>query len=165
MTEMKMIDTYWSDHCRHTTFLTKLEKVEINWDLANKIYEDYKKSREYVYDGKNRAVFRNKRDIPEKPFQLLHTVRGVVVFFAAFHDSFPGHFLGEVWSDPQQRGLLPLWQQKKHILALELVSQAVDGIRPENTKGIREGQPIILFPTNQCTQSKVDLMVIAFIWI
>ncbi|MBQ3599627.1 MAG: phosphoribosylformylglycinamidine synthase, partial [Lachnospiraceae bacterium] len=52
MTEMKMIDTYWSDHCRHTTFLTKLEKVDINWDLANKIYEDYKKSREYVYDNK-----------------------------------------------------------------------------------------------------------------
>ena len=52
MTEMKMIDTYWSDHCRHTTFLTKLEKVEINWELANKIYEDYKKSREYVYDNK-----------------------------------------------------------------------------------------------------------------
>lgn len=52
MTEMKMIDTYWSDHCRHTTFLSKLDKVEIDWDLANKIYEDYKKSREYVYDGK-----------------------------------------------------------------------------------------------------------------
>ena len=52
ITEMKMIDTYWSDHCRHTTFLSKLEKVDINWDLANKIYEDYKKSREYVYDGK-----------------------------------------------------------------------------------------------------------------
>lgn len=52
ITEMKMIDTYWSDHCRHTTFLSKLEKVEINWDLASRIYEDYKKSREYVYDGK-----------------------------------------------------------------------------------------------------------------
>ena len=52
ITEMKMIDTYWSDHCRHTTFLSKLEKVEIDWDLANEIYEDYKKSREYVYDGK-----------------------------------------------------------------------------------------------------------------
>ncbi len=52
MTEMKMIDTYWSDHCRHTTFLTKLEKVEINWDVAEKIYEEYKKSREYVYDNK-----------------------------------------------------------------------------------------------------------------
>ena len=52
ITEMKMIDTYWSDHCRHTTFLSKLEKVEINWNLANNIYEQYKKSREYVYDGK-----------------------------------------------------------------------------------------------------------------
>ena len=52
MTEMKMIDTYWSDHCRHTTFLSRLENVEINWDLADKIYEEYKKSREYVYDNK-----------------------------------------------------------------------------------------------------------------
>ena len=52
MTEMKMIDTYWSDHCRHTTFLSRLENIEINWDLANKIYENYKKSREYVYDNK-----------------------------------------------------------------------------------------------------------------
>ena len=31
MTEMKMIDTYWSDHCRHTTFLTKLEVLDIKW--------------------------------------------------------------------------------------------------------------------------------------
>ena len=28
ITEMKVIDTYWSDHCRHTTFQTKLEKVQ-----------------------------------------------------------------------------------------------------------------------------------------
>lgn len=52
MTEMKMIDTYWSDHCRHTTFLSKLEKVEINYDLAKSVYDKYLKSREYVYDGK-----------------------------------------------------------------------------------------------------------------
>ena len=52
MTEMKMIDTYWSDHCRHTTFLTKLEKIEIDWDLLSKVYEDYTKSREYVYKGR-----------------------------------------------------------------------------------------------------------------
>jgi phosphoribosylformylglycinamidine synthase len=25
ITELKMLDTYWSDHCRHTTFLTKIE--------------------------------------------------------------------------------------------------------------------------------------------
>ena len=30
VTELKVIDTYWSDHCRHTTFLTRLEKVSIN---------------------------------------------------------------------------------------------------------------------------------------
>lgn len=29
VTELRVIDTYWSDHCRHTTFLTKLEKIEI----------------------------------------------------------------------------------------------------------------------------------------
>lgn len=52
MTEMKMIDTYWSDHCRHTTFLTKLEKIEIKWDLLQKVFEDYQKSREFVYQGR-----------------------------------------------------------------------------------------------------------------
>ena len=29
LTEIKVIDTYWSDHCRHTTFLTELKKIEI----------------------------------------------------------------------------------------------------------------------------------------
>ena len=29
VTELRVIDTYWSDHCRHTTFLTRLEKIEI----------------------------------------------------------------------------------------------------------------------------------------
>ena len=52
MTEMKMIDTYWSDHCRHTTFMTKLEVIDIKWDLLEKIFEEYKNSREYVYENK-----------------------------------------------------------------------------------------------------------------
>ncbi len=52
MTEMKMIDTYWSDHCRHTTFMTKLEVIDIKWDLLEKIFEEYKKTREYVYENK-----------------------------------------------------------------------------------------------------------------
>ena len=41
ITEIKMIDTYWSDHCRHTTFLTTIEKVEFEDDLAQKIYQEY----------------------------------------------------------------------------------------------------------------------------
>ena len=52
ITEMKMIDTYWSDHCRHTTFLTQLEIIEIKWDLLQKIYKDYLKTRDYVYENK-----------------------------------------------------------------------------------------------------------------
>ena len=52
MTEMKMIDTYWSDHCRHTTFMTKFEVVDIKWDLLEKVFEDYQKSRDYVYENK-----------------------------------------------------------------------------------------------------------------
>ena len=29
LTELKVIDTYWSDHCRHTTFLTRLEEIQV----------------------------------------------------------------------------------------------------------------------------------------
>jgi phosphoribosylformylglycinamidine synthase len=33
LTEIRMIDTYWSDHCRHTTFLTTIDKVEFEDEL------------------------------------------------------------------------------------------------------------------------------------
>lgn len=56
ITEMKMIDTYWSDHCRHTTFLTKLEVLDIKWDLLRKVYEDYKKSRNFVYGDREKNI-------------------------------------------------------------------------------------------------------------
>ncbi len=52
LTEMKMIDTYWSDHCRHTTFLTKLEVLEIKWDLLQKVYSDYLKARDVIYENR-----------------------------------------------------------------------------------------------------------------
>ncbi|MDE6442394.1 MAG: phosphoribosylformylglycinamidine synthase [Clostridia bacterium] len=43
-TEIKVIDTYWSDHCRHTTFATELKNIEINSDNIhiNKALELYK---------------------------------------------------------------------------------------------------------------------------
>jgi len=41
ITEIKMIDTYWSDHCRHTTFLTTIESAEFEDELAQSIYQDY----------------------------------------------------------------------------------------------------------------------------
>ena len=41
ITEIRMIDTYWSDHCRHTTFLTELTDVRFEDPLAQKTYEEY----------------------------------------------------------------------------------------------------------------------------
>ena len=45
ITELKMIDTYWSDHCRHTTFGTELTNVTIEDDLINEVYSEYKEAR------------------------------------------------------------------------------------------------------------------------
>ena len=41
ITEIKMIDTYWSDHCRHTTFLTTIDSVKFEDELLEKTYNDY----------------------------------------------------------------------------------------------------------------------------
>ena len=42
LTELKLLDTYWSDHCRHTTFLTVLDEVESFDPRAQKTYETYR---------------------------------------------------------------------------------------------------------------------------
>ena len=41
LTEVRMLDTYWSDHCRHTTFLTALDSVEIEKPAAREAYARY----------------------------------------------------------------------------------------------------------------------------
>ena len=41
ITEIKMIDTYWSDHCRHTTFLTTIDSVKFEDELLQKTYDEY----------------------------------------------------------------------------------------------------------------------------
>ncbi len=45
ITEIRMIDTYWSDHCRHTTFLTVIDDVKFEDDLLQAAYEDYLETR------------------------------------------------------------------------------------------------------------------------
>ncbi len=41
ITEIRMIDTYWSDHCRHTTFLTVIDNVTFEDELLQSAYERY----------------------------------------------------------------------------------------------------------------------------
>ncbi len=41
LTEIRMIDTYWSDHCRHTTFLTTIDSVKFEDKLLSDAYDEY----------------------------------------------------------------------------------------------------------------------------
>ena len=41
ITEIRMIDTYWSDHCRHTTFNTTIDSVKFEDELLQETYDDY----------------------------------------------------------------------------------------------------------------------------
>ena len=52
---MKLIDTYWSDHCRHTTFSTHIDKVDIQDYEIHKSYERYLAAREEVYGAEKAA--------------------------------------------------------------------------------------------------------------
>lgn len=52
ITEIKVIDTYWSDHCRHTTFLTTIDSVEFEDKLVKAAYDEYMADREAIGDKK-----------------------------------------------------------------------------------------------------------------
>ncbi len=58
ITEIKVLDTYWSDHCRHTTFLTKIEEINIaqgNFTAPIKeAFREYLASRKFVYGNKEK---------------------------------------------------------------------------------------------------------------
>jgi len=46
ITELRVIDTYWSDHCRHTTFGTVIDKAEIKPDYIQAVYGEYLRNRD-----------------------------------------------------------------------------------------------------------------------
>ncbi len=52
ITEIRMIDTYWSDHCRHTTFLTHIDSVAFDDPAVQEEFENYLAMREYCGDTK-----------------------------------------------------------------------------------------------------------------
>jgi phosphoribosylformylglycinamidine synthase len=54
ITEIRMIDTYWSDHCRHTTFLTTIDSVHFEDALLQNAYEEYQKTRQAI--GRTKPV-------------------------------------------------------------------------------------------------------------
>ena len=58
VTELKAIDTYWSDHCRHSTFLTRLTDIqfEAGAEPVKEAYEEYLKVRREVYGSEERDI-------------------------------------------------------------------------------------------------------------
>ena len=54
ITEIRMIDTYWSDHCRHTTFLTTVDSVKFEDEILQNAYDRYIKTREKL--GRTKPV-------------------------------------------------------------------------------------------------------------
>ncbi|MBR1457118.1 MAG: phosphoribosylformylglycinamidine synthase [Oscillospiraceae bacterium] len=57
ITEIRVVDTYWSDHCRHTTFSTHIDAVEIEDPAVRAAYERYLAARVEVY-GEEKAAAR-----------------------------------------------------------------------------------------------------------
>ena len=57
ITEVRMIDTYWSDHCRHTTFLTEIDESAIDDQMVLDAYNRYLAGRVEVY-GEEKAAKR-----------------------------------------------------------------------------------------------------------
>ncbi len=60
ITEIRVIDTYWSDHCRHTTFATNIQNIEIEDGVYKKPLQDtldmYMEQRKVLYKGKNKNI-------------------------------------------------------------------------------------------------------------
>ncbi|MCC8073992.1 MAG: phosphoribosylformylglycinamidine synthase [Clostridiales bacterium] len=60
LTELKVIDTYWSDHCRHTTFATELDEIKIDESKYSKALNDalnqYFDIRKEVYGNREKIV-------------------------------------------------------------------------------------------------------------
>ncbi|SHI41112.1 phosphoribosylformylglycinamidine synthase [Lutispora thermophila] len=60
ITEIRVIDTYWSDHCRHTTFNTIIENVHIEEgkykQILEKAFDMYRNGRSFVYRDKEKPM-------------------------------------------------------------------------------------------------------------
>ncbi|KAA3617567.1 MAG: phosphoribosylformylglycinamidine synthase [Calditrichaeota bacterium] len=74
ITEIKLLDTYWSDHCRHTTFHTKVESVKIEdskfSDVIRQTHKKYLASRKFVFENNSRPDC--LMDLATIPMRELH---------------------------------------------------------------------------------------------
>ena len=100
ITEVRVVDTYWSDHCRHTTFSTHLEDISIEDPATEAAYRRYLAAREEVYG-------------PEKAAKRPQTLMDIATIGA---------------KTLKKRGLLPELDESEEINACSIhVAAPVDG--------------------------------------
>ncbi|HIR19726.1 MAG TPA: phosphoribosylformylglycinamidine synthase, partial [Candidatus Pelethomonas intestinigallinarum] len=100
ITEVRVVDTYWSDHCRHTTFSTHLEDISIGDPATEAAYRRYLAAREEVYG-------------PEKAAKRPQTLMDIATIGA---------------KTLKKRGLLPELDESEEINACSIhVAAPVDG--------------------------------------
>ena len=63
VTELRVLDTYWSDHCRHTTFFTHITDVTIDDPDVKLAYESYLEARQETYGDKSKSRPQTLMDI------------------------------------------------------------------------------------------------------
>ncbi len=56
ISEIRLIDSYWSDHCRHTTFLTAIDEVKIGDKYIEETYKDYLEKRNIIYSERKKNI-------------------------------------------------------------------------------------------------------------
>ncbi len=106
MTEIRVIDTYWSDHCRHTTFQTKIENV----DIADGTYAAPIKEAYQAYIDARKEVYKDRTDKDECLMDI--AVLGMKLL--------------------RQRGILDNMDQSEEINACSIVVPVdVDGVDEE----------------------------------
>ena len=76
LTEIKMLDTYWSDHCRHTTFNTEITDVEIAEPCVKDAFESYLDLRGEVYAGKTGKGGKNGKNKDANGMTDMKDMRG-----------------------------------------------------------------------------------------
>jgi len=69
ITEIRVLDTYWSDHCRHTTFLTELSNVQIEDKTISESYENYLSLRDKLGSLKKPVTLMDIATIGAKAFK------------------------------------------------------------------------------------------------
>ena len=106
ITEIRVLDTYWSDHCRHTTFLTELKQIEFEDGFyADAIKESYK---EYLKDGE---------EVFEKPEERAVSLMDLALM---------------AMRKLKKEGLLKELEESEEINACSIVVPAyVDGVKEE----------------------------------